>query len=220
MQIKVPSIWQDFLSLKKYPKEISRIETFLHREYTQGKIIYPSTENIFKALELVTPENVKVVILGQDPYHQTGQAHGLAFSVPEGFPLPPSLRNIFKELDSEFGEEKRSGNLESWARQGVLLLNTVLTVEHGKAHSHQGSGWEWFTDHIIQCIQASSSHSVFILWGAQAQTKATIIDNERHLVLCSAHPSPLSAYRGFFGNKHFKQANAYLGDHGIHPIRW
>lgn len=173
---------------------------------------YPKEENIFKALELCALEDVCVVILGQDPYHGEGQAQGLAFSVPQGMKLPPSLRNIYKEMADDLNLESlpESGDLSHWASQGVLLLNTVLTVEPAKAHSHAKKGWENLTDTIIKTVSAKSSPVVFILWGAPAQKKVKLIDSKKHLILKSPHPSPLSSYRGFFGSKPFSKTNAFL----------
>ena len=184
-------------------------------------MIYPPGAQIFNALDLTTFENVKVVILGQDPYHGPGQAHGLCFSVSAGVPKPPSLQNIFKEIEKDLGiVSPKNGCLLAWAQQGVLLLNAVLTVEHAQAGSHQGKGWEQFTDRIVSLLNEQREHLVFMLWGSYAQKKGAIIDRHRHLVLESPHPSPLSAHRGFFGNKHFSSANRYLTEHGISPINW
>lgn len=220
MKLQVPESWQKHLESVIHSPIFNELSDFLEQEYQQQKAIYPEFKNIFRALELVPLEKVSVVILGQDPYHQLGQAHGLAFSVPDGTPLPPSLKNIFKELDSEFGPQVRSGNLERWAQQGVLLLNTVMTVEHGQAHSHANRGWGKFTDAVIQAIQEKNAHCVFILWGSHAQAKAAMINTSKHLVLTSAHPSPLSAYRGFFGNQHFTKTNSYLDENGKKIITW
>ena len=189
-------------------------------------VIYPHSSNWFRAFALTPLERVRVVILGQDPYHGAGQAHGLSFSVPDGVRPPPSLQNMYKELDDDLngGEPRlarfRGGNLESWARQGVLLLNSVLTVEHGQAASHQGRGWEAFTDAVISHLSAEREHLVFMLWGSYAQKKGAVIDAERHLVIRSPHPSPLSARRGFFGSRPFSKANEYLERHGFEPIDW
>jgi uracil-DNA glycosylase len=220
MKLLVPKSWEKHLESVINSDGFKELSNFLEQEFKQQKAIYPEFKNIFRALELVPLEKVSVVVLGQDPYHQPGQAHGLAFSVPDGTPLPPSLKNIFKELDSEFGPQVRSGNLERWTQQGVLLLNTVMTVEHGQAHSHANRGWEKFTDAVIQTIQEKNSHCVFILWGSHAQAKTAIINTNKHLVLTSAHPSPLSAYRGFFGNQHFTKTNSYLDENGKKIITW
>lgn len=197
------------------------LKNFLKSEYDAGKIIYPKKNEYFKALDLVPLDKVKVVILGQDPYHGPGQAHGLCFSVNEGVSQPPSLKNIFKELNSDLGIEiPKSGNLERWAQQGVLLLNSVLTVENDKAASHQKQGWEQFTDKIIETVNQECEHVVFILWGAYAQKKAFYVDRKKHLVLESVHPSPLSSHRGFFGSKPFSKTNAWLKKQGLTPIKW
>lgn len=194
---------------------------FLRSEKSNGKIIYPTEDNIFNALNTTPFENVRVVILGQDPYHGEGQAHGLSFSVPDGVKPPPSLMNIYKEIAAEYGAPiPKSGNLTHWAKQGVLLLNATLTVEHSLAGSHQKKGWEVFTDAIIHAINEHHTNIVFMLWGAYAQKKGAFIDRARHLVLESVHPSPLSAHRGFLGNGHFKRANEYLEQHGQPAIQW
>ncbi|MCL4148115.1 UNVERIFIED_CONTAM: hypothetical protein GTU68_031327 [Idotea baltica] len=197
------------------------LKAFLRREKDQHKIIYPHSSNWFHALE-VTPLNaVKVVILGQDPYHQPGQAHGLCFSVQAGVKVPPSLLNIYKELESDLGIARADhGYLESWAQQGVLLLNAVLTVEDSNANAHQGKGWEQFTDQIISTVNEQCDKVVFLLWGSYAQKKGAMIDAKKHLVLTAPHPSPLSAHRGFLGCKHFSQANAYLAQSGKATIDW
>jgi uracil-DNA glycosylase len=183
--------------------------------------IYPPAELVYNALELCAPKKTKVVILGQDPYHGKDQAMGLAFSVLGGTKIPPSLMNIFKELKSDVGMPiPESGNLSHWANQGVLLLNATLTVEAENAGSHQGKGWEQFTDHIISAISDQRKHVVFILWGNYAQAKSYLIDESKHLILTAPHPSPLSAHRGFFGSKHFSQTNEYLEQHKITPIEW
>ena len=183
--------------------------------------IYPPAPLVFHALELCLPTDVKVVILGQDPYHGAEQAMGLAFSVLGGTPIPPSLKNIFKELEQDLGLPiPQSGNLSHWANQGVLLLNTTLTVAAGSAGSHQGKGWEQFTDHIITTIAQQQEHVVFLLWGKYAEAKANLIDTTKHLILTAPHPSPLSAHRGFFGCQHFSQTNSYLEHHGRKPIEW
>lgn len=186
-----------------------------------GKDIFPKPEAVYSALALTPFASVKAVILGQDPYHGPGQAHGLSFSVPEGERIPPSLRNIYKELQSDLGlTPPKHGHLESWAKQGVLLLNSVLTVESGAAGSHAGLGWEKFTDDVIRKLSETRSGLAFVLWGAHAQKKAALIDTTRHLVIVSAHPSPLSAHRGFFGSRPFSRINDYLQTQGIAPIDW
>lgn len=217
---KAPS-WQEYLNpeLKAaYMQELLRV---LDIEAEQGKIIYPQASDWFHALEATPLDDVKVIILGQDPYHQAGQAHGLCFSVQTGVKVPPSLVNIYKELQTDLGiAPANHGYLESWARQGVLLLNSVLTVEDSSANAHQGKGWEIFTDKIITTVNEQCEHVVFMLWGSYAQKKGAVIDETRHLVLKAPHPSPLSAYRGFFGCRHFSQANSYLVTHGKRAIDW
>ena len=183
--------------------------------------VYPSKENLFQALKLTSYEHTKVVILGQDPYHGPGQAHGLSFSVLPGVRIPPSLSNIYKELHSDLGIPiPNNGYLVPWAKQGVLLLNTVLTVRDGQANSHKGLGWERFTDAVIEKLNERDKPAVFILWGSHAQKKGAFIDRSKHLVLESVHPSPLSAHRGFFGSKPFSQTNTFLKEHGMEPIDW
>ena len=197
------------------------LKQFLLAEKQQGKHIFPRGPDYFRALDLTPIDTVRVVILGQDPYHGAGQAHGLCFSVQPGVRIPPSLVNIYKELQADLGiAPVRHGFLEHWARQGVLLLNSVLTVEEGRAGAHQGKGWEKFTDRIIHAVAETREHVVFILWGAYAQKKASFVDQTRHLVLKSVHPSPLSAHNGFFGSKLFSKTNAYLEAHGMTPIDW
>ena len=219
MDVRIESSWKALLQKEFDQPYFEEVATFVRGAYQTGGV-YPPPGQLFRAFELCPVHQVKVVILGQDPYHGPGQAHGLSFSVPEGVRLPPSLRNIAKELASDTSETLVSGDLTSWAEQGVLLLNAVLTVEAGKPASHQGRGWETFTDAVIQALSASQEHLVFILWGKYAQQKAELIDSARHLVLSSPHPSPFSAERGFFGSKPFSQANAYLARHGKAPIRW
>lgn len=185
--------------------------------------IYPPQGHIFRALELTPFDEVRVVLLGQDPYHGEGQAHGLAFSVPDSSKVPPSLRNIFKEITSDiYGDTAQtfSSDLSRWAKQGVLLLNAALTVEAGRAGSHRKMGWHALTDQIVAALNNQRRHLVFLLWGAHAQSKGALVDSQHHLVLKSAHPSPLSSYRGFFGCRHFSQTNAYLEEHGQAPINW
>ena len=197
------------------------LKTFLEAEKAAGKRIFPKGSEYFRALNLTPLDQVKVVILGQDPYHGEGQAHGLCFSVRPDVRIPPSLVNIYKEMESDLGLPRaRHGFLEHWARQGVLLLNSVLTVEMGRAASHQGKGWETFTDAVIRAVAAQSAPTVFLLWGAYAQRKAAFVDHERHLVLKSAHPSPLSAHNGFLGSRPFSQANAFLEAKGRGTIDW
>jgi uracil-DNA glycosylase len=200
---------------------MAELKRFLLAEREAGKRIFPTGPNWFRALDLTPLDKVRVVILGQDPYHGLGQAHGLCFSVPNGVQPPPSLMNIFKELKSDLGiEPARHGFLEHWASQGVLLLNSVLTVEMGRAASHRDRGWERFTDAVIRAVAARPDPVVFMLWGSYAQKKAAFVDASRHLVLKAPHPSPLSAHSGFFGCRHFSQANAFLAEHGQLPIDW
>ena len=211
--------WKPFLKSefeKPYFKELSK---FLHEEY-ETKTIFPRKELVFRAFATDLNE-VKVVILGQDPYHTPGAAEGLAFSVPNSQPIPPSLINIYKEIDADIGHHANpGGSLRTWQKQGVLLLNTVLTVEAHKAKSHSGKGWETFTTATIEYLNRERPHLVFILWGRDARNKKVLIDTSRHLVLESAHPSPLSAYNGFFGSKPFSKCNKYLIEHGLTPIEW
>jgi uracil-DNA glycosylase len=198
----------------------TQLQRFLEQELQQ-QTVYPPKACWFKALDIVSPEAVKVVILGQDPYHQPGQAHGLAFSVPENISLPPSLRNIFKELQQDVQVTlPSSGNLEKWAQQGVLLLNSILTVRKNEAASHRNKGWENFTDRLIQRLAENNAHIVFVLWGSYAQKKTNLLDHAKHTILQSAHPSPLSAYRGFFGSRPFSQINEALKKHAQTPISW
>lgn len=209
---------QDFLLSKK----MEQLRQFLQHEKQMGKIIYPPASEIFKALQSTNLPDIKVVILGQDPYHGEKQANGLSFSVQKGIALPPSLRNIYHELYTDLGiQPVKHGDLTAWAKQGVLLLNSVLTVEAGRAASHQKQGWEEFTDAVIEAINQHCSHVVFILWGAYAQRKGQFVDTYKHLVLKAAHPSPLSANRGgFFGCRVFSKANYFLVQHGIDPVDW
>ena len=197
-----------------------KIMEFIDEEYAT-KTIYPPYEEIFNAFRLTPLANVKVVILGQDPYHEEGQAHGLAFSTPEGRPIPRSLKNIFKEIQNEYSYPiPESGCLESWAKQGVFLLNTVLTVEDGKANSHSKCGWQTFTDNVIKILNNQTKPIVFMLWGKQAEKKKELITNDNHLVLITSHPSPFSARRGFFNSNHFKLANEFLKDNHLAEIDW
>lgn len=200
---------------------MAELKRFLLGERERGKQIFPRASEWFRALDLTPLEQVRVVILGQDPYHGPGQAHGLCFSVKEGIRPPPSLVNIYKELESDLGiKPRRHGFLEHWARQGVLLLNSVLTVEMGQAASHRERGWERFTDRIVSEVNAKAEPVVFMLWGSYAQKKAAMVDSSRHLVLKAAHPSPLSAHSGFLGCRHFSKANAFLESCGLPPIEW
>lgn len=201
--------------------EMRALSEFLRAELHAGKAIYPPPKRIFAALDTTPFEAVKVVILGQDPYHGPGQAHGLCFSVLPGVPAPPSLENIFKEIERDLGHPRPDhGCLLPWARQGVLLLNAVLTVERGLAGSHQGKGWEGFTDACVDALNRERENLVFLLWGSYAQAKGKLIDTRRHLVLKAPHPSPLSAHRGFIGCGHFSKANAWLREHGLPEIDW
>ena len=202
---------------KKYFKNIME---FIDSEY-ETKTIYPPRDEIFNAFKLTPIEKVKVVILGQDPYHEAGQAHGLCFSTPEGRPIPRSLKNIFKEIQNEYGYPiPESGCLEPWAHEGVFLLNTVLTVREGEANSHSDCGWQTFTDHVIEILNEQAQPIVFLLWGKQAEKKKEFLDNPNHLVLITSHPSPFSARRGFFGCNHFRLANEYLKENKIKEIDW
>ncbi len=213
--------WLDHLKFEFELDYMHQLAEFLAAEKAEGRVVYPSVENVFAALNATPLNSVRVVILGQDPYHGANQAHGLSFSVPEGVPTPPSLRNIYKEIVGDLGGSiPTHGNLIQWANQGVLLLNSVLSVQQGQAASHQGKGWEQFTDKIIEILNRESENLVFMLWGAYAQKKGQSIDKQRHLVLSAPHPSPLSAHRGFLGCKHFSQANAYFQSLGQADIDW
>ena len=220
MNVKIAPSWKDQLSGEfSKPHFLSLVE-FIKSEY-KNHTVYPPGPEIFRAFDLTGFDDVSVVILGQDPYHGPGQANGLAFSVRDGVTKPPSLINIFKEIKTEYDIEiPTSGNLERWAKQGVLLLNATLTVRARQAGSHQKKGWEEFTDAVIRKVSDEKEHVVFMLWGAYAQKKGAIIDENKHLVLKSAHPSPFAADRGFFGNNHFQQANTYLREHGKPEIDW
>ena len=211
----------DYLLGKEFQKEYyKKLKLFLFEEY-KTKTIYPSMNDIFNSLKLCDYDDVKVVILGQDPYHGEGQAHGLSFSVQDGVEQPPSLKNIFKEIENDLGiQMSKSGNLIPWEKEGVLLLNTVLTVRKDQANSHKGIGWEIFTDKIIEILNNREKPMVFILWGNNAKTKQKLITNKKHLVLCAPHPSPLSAYNGFFGCKHFSKVNNFLKENNISEINW
>ncbi|MDM9648154.1 uracil-DNA glycosylase [Rhizobium sp. S163] len=219
--IALEDSWKSALSTEFEQPYMQRLRSFLIERKQMGKRIFPKGSEYFRALDLTPLKDVKVVILGQDPYHGSGQAHGLCFSVQPGIRIPPSLVNIYKELQADLGiTPARHGFLEHWARQGVLLLNSVLTVEEAQAASHQGKGWETFTDAVIRKVNDECDAVVFILWGAYAQRKAAFVDTSRHLVLKSPHPSPLSAHNGFFGCHHFSRANAFLKEHGRSPIDW
>ncbi len=220
-KIKLEQDWLDVLQPEFEQPYMKALKTFLQQQKEQGRTVYPRGTDIFNAMNTTRLKDVRVVILGQDPYHGPGQAHGLSFSVPDGVPLPPSLQNIYKEIADEYGEPMpRSGNLTGWAKQGVLLLNATLTVQGGLAGSHQRKGWEDFTDAVIRAVNDRCEHVVFMLWGSYAQKKGAFIDRKKHLVLQSPHPSPLSAHRGFLGNGHFKKANAYLEKNGRAPVDW
>jgi uracil-DNA glycosylase len=220
MDVKIEPGWKSKLSPEFQKEYFIRLADFIKNEYRIATI-YPPGSLIFNAFDICPFEEVKAVIIGQDPYHGPGQAHGLCFSVREGVEFPPSLINIFKEIESDLGiQEPSSGNLTRWARQGVLLLNATLTVRAHQAGSHQKKGWEEFTDYVIRILNDQKNNIVFFLWGAYAQKKGESIDRTRHLVLESVHPSPLSASKGFFGNKHFSRCNDYLIRNGIEPIDW
>ena len=220
-EVRLEASWKRRL-LEEFKREyMVTLRTFLLQRKGAGAVIYPPGPQIFNALNSTPFDAVKVVILGQDPYHGPGQAHGLCFSVPAGVVAPPSLVNIFKEIESDLGVvPSAGGNLQHWAEQGVLLLNAVLTVEQGQAASHQGKGWERFTDRVVSELNSGRDGIVFLLWGAYAQRKGAVIDEQRHLVLKAPHPSPLSAHRGFLGCRHFSQANRWLEQRGQSPIRW
>lgn len=220
MSVKIEESWKAHLRQEFEKPYFKTLTDFVRAEHARG-MVYPSGGSIFNAFDCCPFDDVKVVIVGQDPYHQPGQAHGLCFSVNDGVQIPPSLVNIFKEIENDLGKPApSSGNLERWAKQGVLLLNATLTVQPNRAGSHQGKGWEEFTDAVIQHLATKRNNLVFILWGAYAQRKGASIDANRHLILKSPHPSPLSAHRGFFGNKHFSTTNNYLVSNGIDPINW
>ncbi len=219
--VKLESSWLQQIGDEFDKPYMKSLKDFLKQEKEKRKIIYPKGDDIFRALNATSFDKVRVVILGQDPYHGEGQAHGLSFSVPDGVRPPPSLLNIYKEISNEYGVPiPKSGNLTRWAEQGVLLLNATLTVEHGLAGSHQNKGWEIFTDAIISALNNHRQNIVFMLWGSYAQKKADFVDKNSHYVLKSVHPSPLSAHRGFLGCGHFKAANIYLEKNNIHPISW
>lgn len=219
--IQLEPTWKAVLENEFAMPYMQALKQFLKAEKAAGKVIYPRGSLMFNAMNSTPFDRVKVVILGQDPYHGPGQAHGLSFSVPQGVAPPPSLVNIFKEIEQDLGiHAPKHGYLQSWADQGVLLLNSVLTVERYKAASHKGQGWEQFTDAIINALNQQRDNLVFLLWGSYAQQKGKFIDRQRHLVLTSPHPSPLSAHRGFFGNRHFSKANAYLQANDVESITW
>ena len=212
--------WNEILAEEMQKDYYQELQTFVQKRRAEVRV-FPEEKNVFNALELTPFESVKVVILGQDPYHGFGQAHGLSFSVQKGIPLPPSLKNIYKELQEDIGGElPTEGDLSHWAKQGVLLLNTVLTVEEGNANSHKGMGWERLTNRLIESLNELKHPVIFILWGKPAQDKEKLITNPSHVILKSPHPSPLSAYRGFFGSKPFSKVNDILIQQGQTPIRW
>lgn len=220
MNVKIEESWKNVLSDEFNKEYFIKLTDFVRGEYLSGKAVYPAPANIFNAFNLCPLDKVKVVIIGQDPYHEPGQAHGLCFSVLPPTPIPPSLVNIYKEIENDLGRpSKTHGDLTSWAEQGVLLLNATLTVQAHLAASHAGKGWEQFTDAVIRAV-AKQENIVYMLWGAYAQRKAEFVNPEKNLILKSVHPSPLSASRGFFGNHHFSRANEYLTEHGKIPIDW
>ena len=223
MEVRIEESWKKALAAEWEKPYFAALASFVRNRYASGPV-FPPAGSIFAAFDACPFEDVKVVILGQDPYHGVGQANGLCFSVADGIEFPPSLANIFKEMLDDVGAPGQtmpaSGDLSYLARQGVLLLNATLTVDAHRAGSHQGQGWETFTDAVIAQLNSTRENLVFILWGSYAIRKVGFIDRNRHLVLTSSHPSPLSAYRGFFGNRHFSKANQYLSEHGIEPVKW
>ncbi len=220
MNVRINSEWLELLREEFEKPYFAELVEFVRHEYATQRV-FPAGKNIFRALDLCPPSKVKVVIIGQDPYHGEGQANGLCFSVNDGIQFPPSLRNIFKEIESDLGTPApTSGNLDRWAEQGVLLLNATLTVRAHQAASHAGHGWEQFTDAVIAALTESRKGVVYMLWGNYAARKGALVNAEENLVLRSAHPSPLSAYNGFFGSRHFSKANAYLLSQGLEPIVW
>lgn len=221
MEVKIEESWKEKLRGEFEQEYFKQLTEFVKNEYKEGTV-YPAPKNIFRAFDLCPFEKVKVVILGQDPYHGAGQANGLCFAVNEGVALPPSLQNIYKEIENDLGQplKNRSADLSRWAEQGVLLLNATLTVRASAAGSHQNHGWEQFTDAVIKALSDEREGLVFILWGNYARNKGAHIDRSKHLVLESAHPSPFSAYSGFFGSKPFSKANQYLVAHGAMPVNW
>ena len=221
MEVKIEQSWKDVINAEFEKDYFKKLTDFVRGEYLSGKTINPEPKNIFNAFNLCPLNKVKVVIIGQDPYHEPGQAHGLCFSVESGVDLPPSLINIYKEIESDIGHKSiTNGDLTAWANQGVLLLNSTLTVRAHAAASHSGMGWEIFTDAVIKTLAQNRKHVVYMLWGSFAQKKAEFVNATENLILKSAHPSPLSAYRGFFGNRHFSRANEYLIANGETPISW
>lgn len=220
-KVRIHPEWQIVLSEFFESQDFEKLVNFIKTEYATKKV-YPAPINIFRAFDLTPFSKVKVVILGQDPYHGPNQAHGLSFSVPQGVPLPPSLQNIYKEIQTSLGIQKdfTNGNLENWAKQGVLLLNAILTVVANKPTSHQNKGWEKFSDYVIKTISEKKENVVFMLWGKFARSKKILIDTQKHFVLEAVHPSPFSAHNGFFGCNHFGLCNRYLRQKGLGPIHW
>ncbi len=213
-------VWESALAPEFKKPYYKRLRDTVVKEYS-SQTVYPSKNDLYAAMHLTPLDKVKVVILGQDPYHEPGQAHGLCFSVPQGVKIPPSLVNIYQELHDDLGIDiPEHGNLTSWAQQGVLLLNTVLTVRAHQAFSHRGIGWEQFTDAVIQAVNKEDRPIVYMLWGSPAQSKIRMLDNPKHLILKAPHPSPLSAYRGFFGCRHFSKCNEFLSANGVEPVDW
>ena len=231
-RVRLEASWKNALRPEFDAGYMHKLRAFLVAEKQARKVVYPKGDQIFAALDATPLDAAKVVIIGQDPYHGPNQAHGLCFSVRPGVPAPPSLVNIFQEINTDMADDEvpygradgavpaGHASLTPWARQGVLLLNAVLTVVAGRAGSHQGRGWETFTDRVVEAINREREHVVFMLWGSYAQKKGAVVDRRRHLVLTAPHPSPLSAHRGFFGCRHFSQANRYLVEHGIMPVNW
>ncbi len=221
MEVRIEESWKKVLQKEFDEKYFEDLITFVKSEY-QKSTVYPPAKFIFNAFNLTPFDKVKVVILGQDPYHGSSQANGLAFSVNDNIPTPPSLVNIYKEIESDLGikTKNKNGNLENWAKQGVLMLNATLTVRSGQAGSHQNKGWEKFTDAVVKILSEQKENLVFILWGSYAQKKGNVINENKHLVVRSPHPSPLSAYAGFFGSKPFSQTNSYLIFSGQEPVEW
>ena len=218
--VQIGNDWDQILSGEFEKEYYLKLREFLKQEYRTG-VVYPSMYDIFNALKFTAWKDARVVILGQDPYHEPNQAHGLSFSVKKGVPKPPSLKNIFKELEQDLGiSQPDHGCLEEWAKRGVMLLNTVLTVRQGQANSHKGKGWELFTDQVIRALNQREEPLVFLLWGSHARAKAELIDNPAHLILQAAHPSPLSAHNGFWNCRHFSQANAFLREQYGQEINW
>ncbi|MDD4556472.1 MAG: uracil-DNA glycosylase [Alphaproteobacteria bacterium] len=221
MDVKIEESWKQALSSEFEKDYFIKLTNFVREEYQSGKKIFPPAKNIFNAFNLCPLDKVKVVIIGQDPYHEPNQAHGLCFSVQQGVALPPSLQNIYKEIESDLGHKSLTqGDLSKWGAQGVLLLNSTLTVQAHQAASHTGKGWETFTDAVIHTLASQRKNIVYLLWGSYAQKKAAFVNPQENLILKSVHPSPLAAHRGFFGNHHFSKANDYLKAHYLTPIEW